>query len=161
MKYTAEGKRSTQFTLFDSAGASAAEMHFPKWYTAKAQIRLNSGALIQITPELKFLQEIHVTSEGAALFTVKFGWLGKLKMLMPDGREFTFKRMGFMPGVYKLFNENDHEIVSIKPHFNWSKFSHSYTIDTDDNYVEANDERLLLALIYTIISMQRRAAAAT
>lgn len=161
MKYTAEGKRSTQFTLFDSTGASAAEMHFPKWYTAKAELRLHSGALVQIIPEIKFLQEIHVTSEGVNLFTVKFAWLGKQKLLLADGREFTFRRTGFIPGVYSLFNENDHEVVSVKPHFNWSKFSHSYTIETDDNYPEAKDERLLLVLIYTILSMQRRAAAAT
>ncbi len=159
MRYTVQGSKARQFELTDDSGRNIGQMYFPKWYSTRAEIILASGDNLLITPERNLLQTIHVTNEGVAVATVKFGWMGKISITLADGSEYMFKRVSLFSGTFGLFNANGHKVVNIKQEFYWKRFAFNYEINTDDNYPEGKDIGLLLIAIYVITAMQRRGAA--
>lgn len=82
-------------------------------------------------------------------------WKGGITIITnfsPIEDQFTFKRAGFLKNAYLLLNDADEELLTIKPHFTWKKFTYNYPITPTTLFENtSNQSLLLLTALYCVI----------
>ncbi len=134
--------------------ATIGSIVFNKWSATKAAI-ISDNKTYQIAPKGIWNTTIQLKENDALLLYFKMNWKGGIIIttkftLIED--QFTFKQAGFLKNDYLLLNEAGDELLTIKPHFKWTKFAYNYTITTTtlfDNNPHQN--LLLLTALYCVI----------
>lgn len=155
MKYTAKGEHHRNFELFDENNNSLGIIGYDGWFSMKVKITQGSSQY-SIESANFWHTELEVKKGDDVAATIKFGWGGMT--IDYQGKTYKFKT-GMWQNKYTLSGETDHPIITLKPDFQWTKFSFNYEIETDDNYTEGKSALLVLILIYCCNYMQGMAGA--
>lgn len=148
MKYNAKGTYKRHFELFDDKETNLGKLDYANWFSIKAEIALPDGKKYEIAPTSLFQTSVAITADGVQLGKLKFNWKGQIVINLENGQSYIYKRVGFLSSHFGLFNESEHELVTLKQHFQLSTFSFNYTIETDDNYAEGRDAYFVLLLVH-------------
>jgi len=155
MKYTAKGEHHRNFELFDENSNSLGMIGYDGWFSMKVKITQGSSQY-NVESANFWHTELQVKKDDDVVATIKFGWGGM--NIDYQGKTYKFKT-GMWQNKYTLCGETDHPIITLKPDFQWTKFSFNYQIETDDNYTEGKSALLVLILIYCCNYMQGMAGA--
>lgn len=155
MNYTAKGEHHRNFELFDENNNSLGMIGYDGWFSMKVKITQGSSQY-SIESANFWHTELEVKKGDDVAATIKFGWGGMT--IDYQGKTYKFKT-GMWQNKYTLSAETDHPIITLKPDFQWTKFSFNYEIETDDNYTEGKSALLVLILIYCCNYMQGMAGA--
>ncbi len=146
MKYTALGKKSRHFELFNEMGDSLACLDYKGWFSVKVSITIGND-VYYIKPANFWQSTFNVIKGEEIIATLKFNGLGNF-IVGYNNNTYLFKASGFWQSKYKLFTEHKKDIITLNPDYKLPKFSFDYQIDTDDNYDEGKNALLLLLLVY-------------
>lgn len=153
MKYTAKGEHHRNFELFDENNNSLGMIGYDGWFSMKVKITQGSSQY-HVESANFWHTELQVKKGDEVAATIKFGWGGM--SIDYQGKTYMFKA-GMWHNKFSLVTDTDHAIITLKPDFQWTKFSFNYQIETDDNYTEGKSALLILILIYCCNQMQAMA----
>lgn len=148
MHFTASGRRNRTFELQDSGGHVLATLDYPTWYAPRSAI-ITHGSRVWETSMRGFSRNgININCGEQVIGTLRFSGLGRMKMQFGDGRQYLFRRVGFLNGYMAILTETGHEIITIRQVNRWTLFTLNFMVETDDNYRDAADPALILLLIF-------------
>lgn len=160
MKYNAKGTNNRHFELLNERQEIIGKLDYTSWIShKKAELHIGDKAY-EVKPTSMMHTTMAIHDGDTKLYTLKFNWKGQIVIQKEGGSAYTFKRVGFFNAHYGLFTEHEQEIVVLKQHYELSKWSFSYELETDDNYAEGKDTMMLLAIIYSVNMMHMTYAAA-
>jgi len=154
MQFTATGRHNRTFQLLDAGGHSIATLDYPTWYAPRQAIITGGTQVLQTKMRGFFRNGINFMSGKEVVAAVRWAGMGRLRIEFADGRQYTFRRVGFLNGYMALINDAGHELVNIRRVNRWALLNFIFKIETDDNYREVNDPALLLILIFCINYMR-------
>lgn len=150
MHFTASGRHNRTFELKSSTGEVLATLDYPTWYAPRQAIITSGTQVLQTRMRGFFRNGINLLSGDEVVATVRWSGIGRMKIEFADGRQYTFRRIGFLNSYMALVTETGQEIVKIRQANRWTLFKFIFGIETDDNYREVNDPALLLLLVFCI-----------
>lgn len=154
MLFTASGRHNRTFHLLDAGGQSLATLDYPTWYAPRQAIITSGTQVLQTKMRGFFRNGINLLSGDEVVASTRWVGMGRLKIEFADGRQYTFRRVGFFNGYMALVNDAGQELVNIRQVNRWALLNFTFSIETDDNYREVNDPALLLLLIFCINYMR-------
>lgn len=154
MQFTAAGRHNRTFQLLDAGGQSLATLDYPTWYAPRQAIITSGATVLQTKMRGFFRNGINLMSGADVVAATKWNGMGRMRIEFADGRQYTFRRVGFFNGYMALVNDAGQELVTIRQVNRWALFNFTFSIETDDNYREVNDPALLLLLIFCINYMR-------
>lgn len=153
MKYTAKGTNNRHFELLNDKQELVGKLDYTSWLShRKAELHVGDKAY-EVKPTNMMQTTIAIHDGETTLYTLNFNWKGQIVIQKEGGQAYTFRRVGFFNAHYGLFTEQEREIVILNQHYELSKWSFSYDMETDDNYAEGKDTMMLLAVLYSINMM--------
>ncbi|MBX2904771.1 MAG: hypothetical protein KF744_01950 [Taibaiella sp.] len=150
MQFTASGRHNRTFEIKGATGDVLATLDYPTWHAPRRAIITYGGTAWETVIRGFFRKGMDIKSGDQVIGSMRFAGFGRMKIEFADGRQYTFKRVGFLNGYMALITDSSQEIVKIRQVNRWAFFRFTFNIETDDNYREANDPALLLLLIFCI-----------
>lgn len=161
MQFTATGRHNRTFQLLDGGGQSLATLDYPTWYAPRQAIITKGSQAWETQMRGIFRNGIDVKTGDETTATIRLNGFGRMKIMFADGRQYVFRRIGFLNSYMALQSESGAEIVKVRQVNRWAILNFTFSIETDDNYREVADPALLLLLIFCINYMRAVAHAAT
>ncbi len=155
MQYTAKGIHNRHFELLDSTETTLGKLDYTTWFSTKAEVLLPNGDKYEIGNSNMWHTMLHMTKDDAEKCTMKYNWKAQIIITMEGGTTYMLKPKGFFHSSYVLMNEQEQELVTLHPDFQWAKLTFNYAIETNDNYTEAQDPVLILLLLYCTNHMKQ------
>ncbi len=160
MNYTAKGVHNRHFELIDSNANALGKLDYTSWFSTKAEVLLTNGDRYEIGKSNIWHTALYMSKNGAEKCTMKNNWKSQIIITMEGGTTYMLKPKGFFHSTYVLMNEQEQELITLHPDFQWAKLSFNYAIETNDNYPETNDPAIVLLALYCTNHMKNMQSAA-
>ncbi len=137
---------------------SIGRLEFKKWSSIKADI-IAGNQTYQIAPKSVWDTTIEITKNNILLLHFTINWKGNIaittKFTSIDDK-YIFKQAGVFKNAYILLNEAGEKLLTIQPHYKWTKFTYNYTITTTPTFDDNPHQSLLLfTALYSVIYSMR------
>jgi hypothetical protein len=138
------------FEIRNDNGEPLLELTYPNWLSSSAKTSFESID-IQIKPKNIWQSQFAILKNGIDKGDIVSNWKGNviitLKMGDQSENRYILRAIRSWKMGFKLFDEKDRKILSMKQNFNWKKISYNYEITLADN--QKTNQELIELLIYS------------
>lgn len=130
-------------------GEPAGSLHYKSWFSYKARIFLQDGKELGIEPKGFWGSTIEIKEEDSILIKLRVHWNGNIILhtfFDQEEKGLLIKSKGIFNNVFVLCDEDNTELMQLKPTMNWSKLNYEYAITTDEAIDKIN-EQVILTLV--------------
>ncbi|GAB3957440.1 hypothetical protein GCM10028805_50140 [Spirosoma harenae] len=148
-----QAKSSNPFSFEVTQGdESIGELTYKNWFQFTASIELANRSTYSIIPKGFWGSTIELKEADMVLLTFSMNWNGSIALKTyfdAIEKEYLFKHRGVFNESFLLIDQQENELVVMKPHVKWSHLNYNYTIQPSDRFESlANKELLLLTSIH-------------
>ncbi len=144
--YQAKSSNSRTFELTQN-DKSIGQLTYTSWFRFDALITMGNYKNFQIEPKGFWGTTIELKENENVLVKFKMNWSGEIVIQTYfDGQEkgYTLKHKGFFNESFLLVDQDEIELLMMKPHLQWFKRAYEYQIETVDGFDRIPNKELLL-----------------
>ncbi|TGE06592.1 hypothetical protein [Hymenobacter fodinae] len=147
-EYLVKANGTREFHLL-AADTQVGVLHYPEWYTLKADVQLANGSAYQVEPRGFWGTTLELKDQQTVLLSFKMNWSGDIiikSKLDASAKVLVFKSKSVLKHTYVLHDKEGRELLTIQPDFQWSKLNYNYTITTTPDFEQVESQALLLLM---------------
>lgn len=142
--------KSTDSLSFDVTkdNKSIGKLSYKSWFKFNAVIELANNRSYQVTPKGFWGTTIELWDAEKRLLKFGMNWNGDIviQTFFNDfEKEYAFKHHGIFKSSFVLTDQEETELLVMKPHLKWSLMNYEYEITTSETF-EALPEREILLM---------------
>lgn len=164
MDFKVEPINNKRYNLIKS-NTSIGSIIYPNWFSiSKAKIILKSSEEFYTSKKSNWKSDFYIMQDEKAVLEFSFKWNGSVHInsyFEEQTKKYILKRKGFWNSDYHLTDEQNKEILSIKPEFKWKNFKTSYQINGLHEINGIENNVMCLSIIHCIKLINIMAAAAS
>lgn len=144
--YQATSSNSLTFEL-TQGDESIGKLSYKNWFGFTASIELANHSTYQLIPKGFWGSTIELKDNGTVLLKFSMNWNGSITLqTCYDGieQEYIFKHRGVFNESFVLFDQEETELVVMKPHVKWANLNYEYKIQTSDRFESLSTKEILL-----------------
>jgi uncharacterized protein YxjI len=146
-EYVAKSINRLSFSLIKSEN-TIGELCYKRWFSFKAQIELPGHKTFAIVPNGFWRRTFQVKNNEHIVFEFRRKWNGDLliQTYFGDKKELLFKRKETFKKAFVLVDQENNELLQLKPGLNWSKVTYEYEITTSALFEDFDNDILLILI---------------
>ncbi|MBK8945329.1 MAG: hypothetical protein IPM32_08680 [Ignavibacteriae bacterium] len=147
-EYKVKADKSKNFSLTNNEKLLG-KLIYEHWYSLKANVEL-IDKLFKIEPKGFLGTTVEVKDSDKIYLSFTMSWNGNIVItskLEKKVKHYFFKHKGILKDNYLVMDENDKELMVVRPSIKWSKFNYEFSISTSDTFEKFNNKEILLITI--------------
>ncbi|QHW01466.1 hypothetical protein GJR95_26110 [Spirosoma endbachense] len=150
-EYQAKSNNSLSFEL-TQGNESIGKLSYKNWFQFTASIELANYSTYQLIPKGFWGSTIELKYNDTVLLKFSMNWNGSIALQTYYNdieKEYIFRHQGVFNESFSLIDQDETELLVMKPHLKWSNLNYEYQIQTSDRFESfLNKEILLLTSIH-------------
>ncbi|MBD2705230.1 hypothetical protein IC229_31705 [Spirosoma sp. BT702] len=144
--YQAKSSNSLSFELTQGA-ESIGKLTYKNWFHFTATLELANHSTYQLIPKGFWHSTIELKEADRVLLKFSMNWNGSiaLKTYFNDmENEYLLKHRGVFNESFLLIDQEETELLIMKPHVKWINLNYEYQIQASDRFESLSNKELLL-----------------
>ncbi|MES2862647.1 MAG: hypothetical protein V4666_00875 [Bacteroidota bacterium] len=120
---------------------------YKSWFKFDAEMEIANGSSYQIVPKGFWGTTIELKDKEKILLNFKMNWNGEIVVQTYFNdlqKDYLFKHKGIFKESFILLDQEETELLVMKPHLKWSKMNYEYQITTFDNFENISNKEIVL-----------------
>ncbi|UFH57228.1 hypothetical protein [Spirosoma sp. KNUC1025] len=144
--YQAKSSNSLSFELMQG-NESIGKLSYKNWFQFTASIELANHSIYQLIPKGFWGSTIELKEADTVLLKFSMNWNGSIALktyFNAIEKEYLLKHLGVFNESFVLIDQEETELLTLKPHVKWSNLNYEYTIQPSDRFEPLSHKELLL-----------------
>ncbi|QIP16532.1 hypothetical protein G8759_29740 [Spirosoma aureum] len=123
------------------------KLSYKNWFQFRASIELANHSTYQLIPKGFWGATIELKEADTVLLTFSMNWNGSIALqtyFNAIEKDYLFQHRGVFKESFILLDEEETELVVMKPDVKWSTLNYEYLIQTTDLFASLSNKALLL-----------------
>lgn len=144
--YQAKSTNSLTFEL-TQGDETMGKLSYKSWFGFTASIELANHSTYQMIPKGFWGSTVELKDNDTVLLKFAMNWNGSIALqtyFNEMEKEYIFKHRGVLNESFILIDEEETELVVMKPHMKWINLNYEYQIQTSDRFESFSHKEILL-----------------
>lgn len=145
-EYQAKSNTSLSFDLTKD-DKLIGKLSYKSWFKFNAEMEIANNSNYQIEPKGFWGTTIELKEKEKVLLKFKMNWNGEIVVQTyfdAFEKDYIFKQRGVFKESFILINQEEIELLVMKPHMKWRKMNYEYQITTSDLFETFSNKEILL-----------------
>jgi hypothetical protein len=123
------------------------KLSYKSWFTFNAIIEIENNSNYQVEPKGFWGTTIELKDGEKVLLTFKMNWNGEIVVqtyFKDFEKDYIFKQRGVFKTSFILIDQDEIELLAMKPHLKWKKMNYEFQITTSDTFETFSNKGILL-----------------
>ncbi|GAA4454010.1 hypothetical protein GCM10023189_19940 [Nibrella saemangeumensis] len=143
--------KSTNYLTFEltQGDESIGRLSYKNWFQFAASIELADHSTYQIVPKGFWGSTIELKEADTVLLKFSMNWNGNIVLqtyFNSIEKDYLFKHRGVFNESFILIDQEETELLVLKPHVKWSNLNYEYKIQSSDRFESLSTKELLLLI---------------